>query len=200
MMLKEGQNSSVLSNIDIRERLGSGNFGEVFRGIWLSQGVAIDIALKRLKSREQFKEFVDEVATLRRFDHPNIVKFLGVFVSTTGDNYIVTEYCSGGSLLDILQKDRKMNYITKLHLYDVTYIITNVIFRALQGAKGMLYLEEMKIVHRDCSCRNFLVHKTPDEAYLVKVSDFGMSKFVESYYIACQGNVAVHVSGTNNLI
>jgi hypothetical protein len=57
----------TLRDLTLREKLGGGNFGEVFRGIWMRNGNPEDVALKRLKSKEQFQEFMDEVHTLRYY-------------------------------------------------------------------------------------------------------------------------------------
>jgi serine/threonine protein kinase len=46
------------------------------------------------------------------------------------------------------------------------------------ACRGMVYLESKGIVHRDLSCRNLLVTKV-DDKYLVKISDFGLSRGVE---------------------
>jgi len=66
---------------------------------------------------------------------------------------------------------------------------------ALGAALGMTYLESTKIVHRDLSCRNLLVSLDARGHHLVKVSDFGMSKWVsESYYVASDAMIPVRWS------
>src|SRR4051794_33596128 len=47
---------------------------------------------------------------------------------------------------------------------------------------GLHFLEENKIVHRDISLRNFLVRHQDEEPYFVKVSDFGLSRTMDSEY------------------
>ena len=44
----------------------------------------------------------------------------------------------------------------------------------------MLYLEENNIIHRDLALRNLLVMRDSEGKYIVKVSDFGMSKLADN--------------------
>jgi hypothetical protein len=53
---------SNIKNVTIIERLGGGNFGDVYRGLW--QGVT-PVALKHLKNIEQVKELMREVSILK---------------------------------------------------------------------------------------------------------------------------------------
>jgi len=55
-----------------------------------------------------------------------------------------------------------------------------LIFRSKHAAAGMKYLEEQKIIHRDLALRNLLVTVYGESnQYLVKVSDFGLSRIIE---------------------
>jgi hypothetical protein len=62
-----------LEDIQVMNTLGSGSFGEVFRGKWMSETVALK-ALRNF-SPETLKA---EVSVLMKLRHPNIVQFLGV--------------------------------------------------------------------------------------------------------------------------
>ena len=72
-----------------------------------------------------------------------------------------------------------------------------IFFRALGAAKGMEYLASKNIVHRDLACRNLLVREEGGK-YVVKVSDFGMSKFVENYYVSTSNKIPVKVGKFGN--
>ena len=50
-----------LTNIVIEEKLGSGNFGEVYRGLW---DKATPVALKKMKSGQFFAQFEHEARLL----------------------------------------------------------------------------------------------------------------------------------------
>jgi serine/threonine protein kinase len=84
--------SDAITNVEIGERIGGGNFGDVYKGTWNRTPVA----LKKLK-QDQMQDFVHELVTLKNLRHPNIVAFLGIYTSKSQDKYIVTEYLFLGS-------------------------------------------------------------------------------------------------------
>mmetsp|Transcript_13854 Transcript_13854/g.19241 ORF Transcript_13854/g.19241 Transcript_13854/m.19241 type:complete len:752 (-) Transcript_13854:300-2555(-) len=157
-----------ISNIQIQEKLGGGNFGEVFKGIWNG---TTPVALKKLKSREQLQEFAQEAKVLLSLNHPNIVRCLGIHTSSSGDQYIVMEYLSSGSLDNVLRREPNLQ-------------IGDLLIMAKHAAAGMLYLEQQHFVHRDLALRNLLV-AFESASYTVKVSDFGLSRKIqeEGYYM-----------------
>jgi len=104
----ENQATSI-DEVEIGRALGSGNFGEVFYGMWRKpQGVDIEIALKKLHRPDKFENFRDEASTLRQLQHSNIVRYYGVFVDhNRHDMYLATEYMKSGSLIDVLQNTKR---------------------------------------------------------------------------------------------
>ena len=61
--------------------LGSGQFGEVSKGVWQSPQGAIEVAVKTLKrgaTEEDTVRFLQEAAIMGQFRHPNIVELVGV--------------------------------------------------------------------------------------------------------------------------
>ena len=61
--------------------LGSGQFGQVHRGIWQRSGGAMDVAIKTLKEgavEEDKVRFLQEAAVSGQFQHPNVVRLQGV--------------------------------------------------------------------------------------------------------------------------
>lgn len=97
------------------EKLGSGNFGDVYRGKWNG----LPVALKSLKNEEHVAEFEQEAAVLeyafpsfhpltlqRKLNHPHIVRYLGIHEDEAGKRYIVTEFVAKGSLADAIVADK----------------------------------------------------------------------------------------------
>jgi hypothetical protein len=66
-----------ISNVEIEQALGAGNFGQVFKGKWAGNLVA----LKKLKDMSKLKEFLDEAKLLKELKHPHMVQFFGIFNS-----------------------------------------------------------------------------------------------------------------------
>lgn len=71
--------------IEKLDRLGGGNFGEVFKGKWFINIVA----LKMLRNYSK-EVLLSEVSVLTKLRHPNIVQFLGIWTSPQKDIFIVT--------------------------------------------------------------------------------------------------------------
>jgi serine/threonine protein kinase len=172
---------TIMKNIQVVEKVASGQYGEVFRGIW---NKSIDVALKKLTNQQAMKDFTREAALLEVFQHPNIVQYLGVFQENSSE-FIVTEYMSVGELSSLLQKNESKELYSWFQL---------MIF-CREACSGMVYLESQGVVHRDLACRNLLVNsssvsKSSGKPYLVvKIADFGMSRILESHYYSSSNYV-----------
>eukprot|EP01114_Cavostelium_apophysatum_P012135 TRINITY_DN2692_c0_g1_i1.p1 TRINITY_DN2692_c0_g1~~TRINITY_DN2692_c0_g1_i1.p1 ORF type:complete len:582 (-),score=92.58 TRINITY_DN2692_c0_g1_i1:932-2677(-) len=156
-----------IENIEIRNILGKGNFGEVYLGIWNHS----EVACKKLKNGEDLDSFEKEAALLFSIgSHPHIVQLMGLS-SINDEKYIVMEYCAKGNLADVLQAEQE----------SITF--KDQISMIVSACKGMVFLEQKKIVHRDLACRNLLVSKI-DEKLVVKITDFGLSRALNTinYY------------------
>ncbi|RXM34165.1 Receptor tyrosine-protein kinase erbB-4 [Acipenser ruthenus] len=146
--------------------LGSGAFGTVYKGIWVPEGetVKIPVAIKILNEATGPKanvEFMDEALIMASMDHPHLVRLLGVCLSPTIQ--LVTQLMPHGCLLDYVH-EHKDNIGSQLLLN-----------WCVQIAKGMMYLEERRLVHRDLAARNVLV-KSPNH---IKITDFGLARLLD---------------------
>ncbi|XP_069043210.1 tyrosine-protein kinase Fer isoform X1 [Lepisosteus oculatus] len=151
----------ILNHEDVilAELLGKGNFGEVFKGTLKDKTpVAVKTCKEDLPQELKIK-FLSEARILKQYDHPNIVKLIGVCTQRQ-PIYIVMELVPGGDFLSFLRK-KKEDLKTK-----------QLVKFALDAAAGMAYLELKNCIHRDLAARNCLV----GENNLLKISDFGMSR------------------------
>jgi serine/threonine protein kinase len=73
----------------------------VYKGMWSG---TTPVALKTLKEAGDMKEFEKEFSMLMKFNHPCVVRCLGLFKGKEGQTYMVLEYLSKGSLLEFLKK------------------------------------------------------------------------------------------------
>jgi phosphatidylglycerophosphatase A len=84
---KEQLKKVMCSSRDIHyiEEIGEGAFGKVYKGIWNTSNGEITVAIKtilKVNSIEEVEEFVSESAVMLDFDHPNVLKLLGVCFDT----------------------------------------------------------------------------------------------------------------------
>uniref|UniRef100_A0A674NEU9 Tyrosine-protein kinase n=1 Tax=Takifugu rubripes TaxID=31033 RepID=A0A674NEU9_TAKRU len=140
--------------------IGQGNFGEVYSGRLLPGNTPVAVkACKDHLAPEQKSKFLIEARILKQYDHPNIVKLIGVCTQKQ-PIYIVMELIQGGDFLSFLRL-KGHNLKPK-----------NLVEMAQNVASGMEYLETKKCIHRDLAARNCLVAENNS----VKISDFGMSR------------------------
>ncbi|XP_020693183.1 G-type lectin S-receptor-like serine/threonine-protein kinase At2g19130 [Dendrobium catenatum] len=145
------------------EKIGSGGFGSVFKGILPN---SIPVAVKKLEDAVQGeKQFRAEVRTLGSIQHVNLVQLHG-FCSVGNKRLLVYEYMPRSSLDSQLFSDSP------------TELNWEIRFQIILGtARGLAYLhEECRecIVHCDVKPDNVLL----DADYNPKVSDFGMAKLI----------------------
>ncbi|NXG59459.1 BMX kinase, partial [Hemiprocne comata] len=155
--------------IVLLRELGSGQFGTVHLGKWKGQ---YDVAIKMIKEGAMSEdELIEEAQTMMRLNHPKLVRLYGV-CSKSCPIYLVTEYMPNGCLLNYLRNHGKE--LQPLQLLEICYDVCD----------AMAFLESCQFIHRDLAARNCLV----DSNLTVKVSDFGMTRYVlDDLYISSLG-------------
>ncbi|XP_020089090.1 LEAF RUST 10 DISEASE-RESISTANCE LOCUS RECEPTOR-LIKE PROTEIN KINASE-like 2.5 [Ananas comosus] len=153
-----------------REKLGQGGFGSVFRGTLLS---GQHVAIKMLEN-SQFngEDFINEVSTIGRIHHVNIVRLIG-FCSEGSKRALVYEYMPKGSLDKYIFSARGTS--NRPFSWDKLNEI------ALGVARGIDYLHrgcDMQILHFDIKPHNILLN----QHFNPKVSDFGLARLYPKDY------------------
>lgn len=159
-----------LNNDDVvlLDKVGRGNFGDVYKARLKSTNQEVAVKTCRMTlPEEQKKTFLQEGRILKQYDHPNIVRLIGICVQKQ-PIMIVMELVPGGSLLTFL-RTRAM-YLTQKQQLGL----------CRDAAGGMRYLEGKNCIHRDLAARNCLV----GQDNIVKISDFGMSREEEEYIVS----------------
>ncbi|XP_053309265.1 receptor tyrosine-protein kinase erbB-2 [Spea bombifrons] len=173
----------ILKETELRKMkiLGSGAFGTVYKGIWIPDGenIKIPVAIKVLRentSPKANKEILDEAYVMAGVGSPYVCRLLGICLTSTVQ--LVTQLMPYGCLLDYVRENK--DHIASRDLLNW----------CVQIAKGMRYLEEVRLVHRDLAARNVLV-KNPTH---VKITDFGLARLLdvdETEYHADGGKVPI---------
>ncbi|KAG8594278.1 hypothetical protein GDO81_001142 [Engystomops pustulosus] len=144
-----------VQHLTIGEKIGEGEFGDVLRGMYMGQPVAI----KNIKCDVTAQNFLAETTTMTHLKHKNLVNLLGVVLHN--GLYLVMELMSKGNLVGYL-RSRGRNNVPHQQLLRFS----------LDVVQGMEYLEEKRMVHRDLAARNILVSENVE----AKISDFGLAK------------------------
>ncbi|KAB1200403.1 putative starch synthase 4, chloroplastic/amyloplastic [Morella rubra] len=153
-----------LRNLNMGEAFAQGAFGKLYRGTYNGEDVAIKI-LERPENdqgRAQVMEqqFQQEVMMLATLKHPNIVRFIGACRKPMLW-CIVTEYAKGGSVRQFLTKRQNRSVPLKL-----------AVKQALDVARGMAYVHELGLIHRDLKSDNLLIFADKS----IKIADFGVAR------------------------
>uniref|UniRef100_A0A665VS07 Receptor protein-tyrosine kinase n=1 Tax=Echeneis naucrates TaxID=173247 RepID=A0A665VS07_ECHNA len=159
----------ILKTTELRKLklLGNGVFGTVHKGIWIPEGetVKLPVAIKTIHdhtNQQTFYELTEHMIALGSLDHINIVRILGICPGASLQ--LVTQLSSQGSLLEHVRNSK--NKLSPQRLLNW----------CVQIAKGMYYLEENKVVHRNLAARNVLLKSN----YTVQISDYGVADLLYS--------------------
>jgi calcium-dependent protein kinase len=173
---KESKRLSKNKNVDIRKNyefismLGNGNFGKV-RLYRDRKQKDLLFAIKTLKKQHLTKTYFEliknEVNILSNLDHPNIVKYFGVYED---DLYIhiLMEYLKGYDLYKIIALKKYTDFDEK--------DVCEIIFQLLQA---LSFIHNQNIIHRDIKPENILFANKKDYSTL-KLIDFGLSAYMDN--------------------
>ncbi|XP_010247816.1 PREDICTED: rust resistance kinase Lr10-like [Nelumbo nucifera] len=148
-----------------KEKLGQGGYGSVFKGKLKSGHL---VAIKMLdQSKSNGQEFINEVATIGRIHHVNVVQLIG-FCSEGSKRALIYEFMPNGSLDKYISARQEGNSIS-LSWEKMLDIVLGV-------GRGIEYLHRgcnIQILHFDIKPHNILL----DDNFVPKISDFGLAKF-----------------------
>jgi len=152
---------------DLGQVVGTGTYGEVFKGTNKKTGQQAAIKIMDLILDEE-EEIKVEINVLRRFsEHPNLTKFFGVFLARDAKQdklWVAMELCAFGSVTD-LSKKLKPKLLPE-------YVVAYVLKETLEAIR---FLHLNRVVHRDIKGQNILM----TELGSIKLVDFGVSAMVD---------------------
>lgn len=192
------------NRLHFKEKIGDGQFGEVYIGEVerlgdilggeLKNNPRTTVAIKTLKldvDKNIKDDFFKEVKAMAGLKHSNVIRLLGV--CRDDPMCMIVEYMANGDLNQFL-KERELtpSWSENDRWQDAGQYISlqALFFMAKQVAAGMKYISSLNYVHRDLATRNCLV----GHAYTVKIADFGMSRNLYSkHYYRVEGRVILPI-------
>lgn len=144
-----------------------------------NDAVEMPVAVKTLpemSTGQAEADFLMEAAIMSKFKHANIVHLIGVCFDVH-PRFIVLELLAGGDLKNFLREGRhKPERPSPL-------IIKDLIYCAIDVARGCRYMESKRFIHRDIAARNCLL-SSKGPGRVVKIADFGMARDIyrSDYY------------------
>lgn len=150
---------------ELLDVLGEGAAAVVCR----ARQIATDqlVAIKILKSTEEEHRarFLKEIETHSLLNHKNIVGYIEFIKSSDGRMFLVMERIKGISLLEIIKKLGRQNDEEN---------IASILIQVLEALE---HAHERRIIHRDLKSGNIILMKENNGDMVVKLLDFGISKF-----------------------
>jgi len=156
---------SIAGQIALHELIGKGRFGEVWKGVYKGDEVAVKI----FHTREEMSWFHEvEIYQTCLMRHPNILRFIAADNKDIGIQtqlWLITEFCEHGSLYDLLETQTVDEAIMLKLCYTAAcgldHLHTDIV-----GKEG-----KPPIAHRDLKSRNILVKGD----YSCCIADLGLA-------------------------
>ncbi|WP_437289626.1 protein kinase domain-containing protein [Sorangium sp. So ce406] len=156
----------VCGKYRLLRRIGEGAMGVVWAAH--NEATSREVALKLLvrPDPELRARLLREARACGAVSHRNIVDIYDADETDSGDPFLVMPLLSGETLSSFLKRKRK------LEVPEASRIARDI-------ARGLSAAHERGIIHRDLKPSNIFLHTEPgDSNYVVKILDFGVSKFI----------------------
>lgn len=170
---------------EMKERLGTGGFGNVIR--WHNQATGEQIAIKQCRqelSPKNRDRWCLEIQIMRRLNHPNVVAARDVpeGMQNLAPNdlpLLAMEYCQGGDLRRYLNQ---FENCCGLREGAILTLLSDI-------ASALRYLHENRIIHRDLKPENIVLQQG-EKRLIHKIIDLGYAKELD------QGSLCTSFVGT----
>ncbi|WP_233601475.1 serine/threonine-protein kinase [Corallococcus sp. AB038B] len=161
---------STIGEFVIRERVGAGGMGVVYRAEHplIGKHAAIKVMRAELVSPEQEQRLLVEARAVNAIRHPGVLDIFNFGTLPDCRPYVVMELLQGQSLADRMLEQDRMDVGT------TAWVLEHVL--AALGAA-----HRAGVVHRDLKPANVFLMEQPDAAPLIKLVDFGIAKVMQEH-------------------
>jgi len=155
----------VIRGYQLKEMIGAGGFSTVYRAESVdpfplyNSIIAVKVLHPRRLERDMIRQFIKEGKIAKMLEHPNIVKVFDVF-EEDGNFFI---------FMECLDTDLMKGIRTKRYIFNSKNLIDIII----KAAKGISYIHQNGIIHKDINPSNVLITYSLEK---IKITDFGLSK------------------------
>lgn len=166
---KKIEDFSQLGQYKLKEKLGEGGFGEVFKAehAFLKTPVAIKLLKKEFNKTDLLERFEREVKFTSSLQHPNTIHVFDYGTTKNEQFYYVMEFLDGISLDKVIQSHQPFPISRCIHILLHTCLSLEEAHR-----KGL--------VHRDIKPQNIMVCNMGGAYDVIKVLDFGLVKSLDT--------------------
>ncbi|WP_152285669.1 serine/threonine-protein kinase [Flavicella marina] len=166
---KKMKDFQKLGQYHLKQKLGEGGFGEVYKAehTFLKTPVAIKLLKKEFIGTDMLDRFQKEVKVTASLSNPNTVRVFDYGTSKDGQFYYVMEYLNGITLDKIVEQASEMPVGRVVHIL-------------LQISYSLAEAHNKGLVHRDVKPMNIMICNQGGLYDTIKLLDFGLVKNIDT--------------------